>query len=67
VPSQQPLPSQFDLLPEFAIGPSSLAPTDGNTITELDLIFYALPGAGAVVREVDAGKGSGAEVVRALC
>lgn len=63
---QQPLPRQLDLLRELAFLPPALAPADSNALSELNLVFCSLPSAGAVVREVDAGQGAGAEVVRAL-
>lgn len=60
---QQPLPRQLDLLCKLAFLPPALTPADRNSLSELDLVFGSLPGAGAVVREVDAGQGAGAEVV----
>jgi hypothetical protein len=65
--SQQPLPSQINLLRKLALAPSTLGSANRNAVAEFRFIFYTLPGAGAVVREVDAGEGAGAEVVCALC
>lgn len=60
---QQPLARQLDL----ARGLAGLEATPGGAyaaaLGELELFLVGIPGAGAVVREVDAGEGVGAEVV----
>ena len=64
---QQPLSSQFDLSRCFTCLVAALAGTDCDPLSQLDFILDGWEWAGAVVREMDAGEGAGAEVVRAVC
>ena len=64
--SQQSLPSQLDLACRL---PSSITPftnTNRTALAQLDFIFDGRERAWAVVREMDAGEGGGAEVVCAV-
>ena len=60
---QQPLPSQLNLPPRLPFLPSPPRRTNRNPLSQLHFLFYGIPCAGAVVWEVDAGEGAGAEVV----
>jgi hypothetical protein len=60
---QQSLPRKLDLARRLALLEAALGNTHAATLNELDLVLVSVPGAGAVVGEVDAGEGVGAEVV----
>lgn len=64
--SQHSLPRQFNLSRCFALFPTSLTDTYGTSISQFHLVFNGWERAGAVMREVNAGKGAGAEVIRAM-
>jgi hypothetical protein len=51
---QQPLPRQLDLLHCLPFFVPSFTRTHGYALAQLDFIFDVFPGAGTVVREVDA-------------
>lgn len=61
--SQQPLSRKLDLARSFAGLEAALGHADPLPLGQLDLVLVRVPGAGAVVREVDAGEGVGAEVL----
>ena len=66
-PSQQPLARELDLAGGLAGAEAALGDAQAAAVGELELVLVGVPGAGAVVREVDAGEGVGAEVVVAGC
>ena len=61
--SQQTLPRKLDLLQGFAILVATLACADGDALAELCLLLNIVPGARAVVWEVDTRKRPRAEIV----
>ena len=63
---QQALPGQLNLANGLALLEAALARTDGDPLSQLDLVFDGRKRAGAVVREVDTGERIGAEVVVAV-
>lgn len=65
--SQQPLPSQLNLPCRFSCLETSLRDTNCLPIAELELLFVYGMRTRAVVREMDAGEGIGAEIVCAVC
>lgn len=66
IPSQQPLPRQLDLPSRLAGLEPALRHANARALTQLELVLVTRPGAGAVVREMDAGKRVWAEVVGAI-
>ncbi|KAJ6440082.1 50S ribosomal protein L27 [Purpureocillium lavendulum] len=58
---QQSLARQLDLARGLAGLEAALGDADAAAVGELELVLVGGPGAGAVVREVDAGEGVGAE------
>ncbi|PWI70818.1 50S ribosomal protein L27 [Purpureocillium lilacinum] len=61
-PSQQPLARELDLAGGLAGAEAALGDAQAAAVGELELVLVGVPGAGTVVREVDAGEGVGAEV-----
>ena len=64
--SQHPLPRQLDLPCGLSLFPASFRNTNGTSVSQLHLILDGLERAGAVMREVNAGEGAGAEIIRTM-
>ena len=65
--SQKTLASQFDFPRSFACLEPSFRHTNSTSFSKFDLLLDVRVRAWAVVREVYTSKGSGAEVVVAMC
>jgi hypothetical protein len=64
--SQDTLPSQFDFARCFTGLKSSLRDTDSTSLAKLDLIFVIGVCTWAMMREMNASKGTGTEILVAL-
>lgn len=60
---QEALPGELDLARRLAFTEPAAGDADALTVGQLELFLVRVPGAGAVVRETDAGEGIGAEVL----
>lgn len=65
--SQQALPRELDLARGLAGLEAALRDAHPLPLAELDLVLVRVPGARAVVREVHAREGVGAQVIVARC
>lgn len=65
--SQQALAGQLDLARRFAGLEAAPGNTNTLSVCELEFVLVAWPCAGAVVREMYAGEGVGAEVIGTVC
>ena len=61
--SKQALPRELDLARRLPLPEAALGDADAVPLGQLVLVLVGVPGAGAVVGEVDAGEGVGAEVL----
>lgn len=63
-PSQHSLPRQLNLPRRLSLFPTSFTDTYRTSVSQLDFIFDSREWTRAMMREVNAGEGAGAEVIR---